>query len=174
MKIANPRSSILFAISLLFLSLVYASASAHHNIPEKKVLSADATRDDDPSPRLDLDNQQKIYLEKIYELEEKIVLLESRSGEFGFTEWAGILLACVSVILTVLGVVIAILSFFGYKAAVNKAEDIASSKTEETVSKIARELISEKIDDGDFNDLIQEAVDKVTYRGIFSASAEED
>ena len=119
-------------------------------------------------------NQQRVYLEKISKLEEKIVLLESRRGKIEFTEWAGILLACVSVILTVLGVVIAILSFFGYRAAVKKAEDIASSKTEETVSKIAGEIISEKIDDGAFNDLIVEAVDKVTFRGIFPEGTEED
>lgn len=119
----------------------------------------------------DVQNYSK---KQILALEKKVASLEEERSNVSFTEWTGVLLACISVMLTVLGIVIAILSFIGYRSTVKKAEEIATNKTEETVSVITRKMLSEKIEDGSFNDIIEEAVDKVVFKGIFPSGTDEE
>ncbi|MNR19034.1 hypothetical protein D3C85_1357980 [compost metagenome] len=64
---------------------------------------------------------------QVEEFKSKLSKLEDSKSEIKFVEWIGILLAAVSAIVTVLGVFIAIFSFFGYKKIVSSTTDLATT-----------------------------------------------
>lgn len=102
----------------------------------------------------------KIQQEKLRELEFR--QHEASDKGFTFVTWVGVLLACVTVIVTILGVAIALVTFFGYRATIAKAESVAALKAIEAGEKeIAKQFAA-----GGFDAAIQEAVDKVVYRGM--------
>ncbi|WP_193049399.1 hypothetical protein [Pseudoalteromonas undina] len=78
--------------------------------------------------------------------------------------WGSFLLACVAVIVTVLGVGIALLAFWGYRNIKTASVD-ASVKDSIMQSEAALTLA---IENGDFNDVINSAVERAVYRGILS------
>ncbi len=80
----------------------------------------------------------------------------------GFEVWTGILLACVAVIVTVLGVVVAILSFVGYREIITKGTE----KAEVVAAKQAEKEFEKFISDGRLNDVIAEGINKISFRGI--------
>ncbi|WP_188660983.1 hypothetical protein [Terasakiella brassicae] len=75
-------------------------------------------------------------------------------------------MAAVTVVVTVFGVVIAILSFFGYRETLKKATEVAEEKATETAGAAAKAEIERLVSAGEFNDSIELAVDKVVYKGI--------
>ncbi|MFW5394144.1 hypothetical protein V1951_23095, partial [Yersinia sp. 2544 StPb PI] len=85
-----------------------------------------------------------------------------------------------AVILTALGIVMALFSFFGYKKMINSAKDaatkISTQKASEVTEKLAPEVtesvLLKLIDQGNFDALIFDAVQKVTYRGIAFSSGD--
>lgn len=91
-----------------------------------------------------------------------------------FAIWIGILLASITVILTVLGIAMAIFSFFGYKKIMSSAKDVATSISTTEATKITKSLaptvtknvLLKLIDEGKFDEIIENAVEEVTYRGI--------
>lgn len=121
-------------------------------------------------------NEQK---QQILHLQEKINKIEDSSG-LNFAIWSGILLTSVAVILTALGIVMAIFSFFGYKKMINSAKEsatkISTEKASEVTEKLAPEVtesvLLKLMDQGNFDTLILEAVQKVTYRGIAFSSGD--
>ncbi|GGF54241.1 hypothetical protein GCM10011332_04560 [Terasakiella brassicae] len=99
----------------------------------------------------------------------KIVQSNTKSlpnNENYFGAWVSILLAAVTVVVTVFGVVIAILSFFGYRETLKKATEVAEEKATETAGAAAKAEIERLVSAGEFNDSIELAVDKVVYKGI--------
>lgn len=121
-------------------------------------------------------NEQK---QQILHLQEKINKIEDSSG-LNFAIWSGILLTSVAVILTALGIVMAVFSFFGYKKMINSAKEsatkISTEKASEVTEKLAPEVtesvLLKLMDQGNFDTLIFEAVQKVTYRGIAFSSGD--
>ncbi|EOV9631362.1 hypothetical protein ACN5LM_002910, partial [Cronobacter dublinensis] len=115
-------------------------------------------------------NDQK---QQISQMQEKIDKLEDSSG-LNFAVWSGILLTSVAVILTALGIVMAVFSFFGYKKMINGAKEAAtristekaSEVTEELVPNITETVLLKLLEEGKFDDLIFEGIEKVAYRGI--------
>lgn len=115
-------------------------------------------------------NDQK---QQISQMQEKIDKLEDSSG-LNFAVWSGILLTSVAVILTALGIVMAVFSFFGYKKMINGAKEAAtristekaSEVTEELVPNITETVLLKLLEEGNFDDLIFEGIEKVAYRGI--------
>lgn len=108
---------------------------------------------------------------------DKIINLEKQLSELqkpADVNTATLVLACVSVGITVLGVVIAILSIFGYTNIKGEATKNAQTVARETVEKITKaELPAEtekniiKLLEGNrFDSIIQNAVEQVVYRGI--------
>ncbi len=85
----------------------------------------------------------------------------TQKSKMGFNEWAGVLLGSVAVIVTVLGVGIAIFSFFGYREIMRRSKEIATEQAKEEISKQMR--------DGGFDETIKDAVNKITYRGIIDS-----
>ncbi|MCE0813556.1 hypothetical protein [Buttiauxella sp. S04-F03] len=115
-------------------------------------------------------NDQK---QQITQMQEKIDKLEDSSG-LNFAVWSGIVLTSVAVILTALGIVMAIFSFFGYKKMINGAKDAATristekatEVTEKLVPSITETVLLQLLDKGKFDDLIFDGIEKVAYRGI--------
>lgn len=94
--------------------------------------------------------------------------------EKDFKHWAGFLLASAAVIVTGLGVIIALMSFFGYYEVLKKAETAAANKADETASKTSIKVVEEKskdaiqqlMEDRQFDPILTEIVEKIVYRGI--------
>ncbi|UNB64171.1 hypothetical protein [Pseudomonas syringae group genomosp. 7] len=89
-----------------------------------------------------------------------------------------IVLTCVSVLITILGVAFAILSIFGYTNIREEATRSAKTAAKETVEKITKDELpaeTEKniialMEDKRFDKVIQNAVENVMYRGISIAN----
>ncbi|MEF1284875.1 hypothetical protein QTN94_13080 [Vibrio sp. M250220] len=86
--------------------------------------------------------------------------LQSDKKEIGFEVWLGLTLASVTLIVTGLGVVIALLAFFGYSNIKREATKAAVKKSELLVLKAIKE--------DQFNEVIYSAVERAVYRGILS------
>lgn len=115
-------------------------------------------------------NSQKVEIEV---MRNKVTSLENSSG-MNFAVWTGILLASVAVILTVLGIAMAVFSFFGYKKIMDSVKDVATtiSTTEAAIVSerlaptVTEDVLLKLIEGRSFDKIIYEAVQKVTYRGI--------
>lgn len=95
----------------------------------------------------------------------------NKESNFNFAIWVTILLGCVTIIITVLGVVVALISIFGYKKIKDSAQLIAEEKSKEVASQIAKDEVNKQlhgitiieiarlIDDGKLTPQIQSVVD---------------
>ncbi|GCF91105.1 hypothetical protein [Shewanella sp. M-Br] len=109
-------------------------------------------------------------LEAKYDLTQKNLESFKQQNSTSWVDWVGILLASVAAIVTTFGVFIAFFSFYGYRKIIEETKKIAAEKTKETLPEILpnytkNELI-ELIESGTFNAVIENAVLKITYRGI--------
>lgn len=77
-----------------------------------------------------------------------------------FEAFTGILLTCVAILVTILGVGIAILALWGFSNIKKAAAEAAVLSSEKQ--------LRDTINTGHFNDVINRAVEKVIYRGILS------
>lgn len=104
------------------------------------------------------------------DLKNEISKLKEKQRTPSWVEWVGILLACVAAIVTTFGVFVALFSFYGYKKIIDETKRIAEEKTETTIPDVlpnyTRNALIELIENGSFNDVIKDAVLKVTFRGI--------
>ncbi|MGL4590089.1 MAG: hypothetical protein ACRCUP_07620 [Mycoplasmatales bacterium] len=109
-------------------------------------------------------------LESKYELTQKNLESFKQENSTSWVEWVGILLASVAAIVTTFGVFIAFFSFYGYKKIIEETKTIAAEKTEDTLPKIlpncTKNELVKLVESGTFNEVIENAVLKITYRGI--------
>lgn len=125
------------------------------------------------TPKADTNSQDlaleiKIQAEKIKTLEKEILELRKPVDNSVTT----LLLTSVSVIITVLGVLIAILAILGYRNIKNEAIKDARKTAKETVKIVAKEEIPRAteeniiklIEENRFDRLIQNAVENIVYR----------
>lgn len=119
----------------------------------------------------------EILKSKIEAQAEKINSLEKEIKEFekpSESSTSTIVLACVSVIITVLGVLIAIVTIFGYanikKEAIGSAQNAAQSIIQASahiwLQEATEKNIIALIEEGRFDAIIQNAVANIEYRGI--------
>lgn len=111
-------------------------------------------------------------------LNEHILLQKTLKNikEGGHSNWISILLACVAILVTVLGVVIALISFIGYRnfkeatteAAEKIANDVASKVSGEVanakIPEIAKQELTRLIDEGELKEHLESAVDIIVRR----------
>ena len=109
--------------------------------------------------------------EKYSTLLNKLESDQNKESNFNFAIWVTILLGCVTIIITVLGVVVALISIFGYKKIKDSAQSIAEEKSKEVASQIAEDEVNKQlhgititeiarlIDDGKLTPQIQSVVD---------------
>lgn len=62
-----------------------------------------------------------------------------------FPVWISIVLGCVAILVTVLGVIVAILSIFGYQKIKDSATKIAEEKTLETATTVAKDVVNDQL-----------------------------
>lgn len=116
----------------------------------------------------DLALEVKLQAEKIKNLEKEVSELRIPDDN----SVATLLLSAVSVIITVLGVLIAILAILGYRNIKNEAIKDARKTAKETVKIVAKEEIPRAteeniiklIEENRFDRLIQNAVENIVYR----------
>lgn len=123
-----------------------------------------------------IENQrQKIdKLQINYEaLEDRMVEQKPRGVNIDYTNWVSLLLACLSVMVTIFGVVMAIISIIGIKnikAATNTiaqdvstkvAQEVAETKVESHLEEITVAEISKLISNGTLRPHLEQAVDMI-------------
>lgn len=184
-------SDYLLLIALILISTASISQASENNT----VLSRVADRPLSQSNNLSSTNIEMIVkasvaensvtmAKKIYELENKLneqrYILNALEKQISETQkppdtnTTTLVLACVSVLITVLGVVVAILSIFGYTNIKDEAAKNARIAAQDTVEKITKaELpaqteknIIQLIENNRFDNIIQNAVENIVYRGI--------
>lgn len=96
-----------------------------------------------------VENQKKI-IEKLEasqdELKENISEQKNKKVGVDYTTWVSILLACVALLVTIFGVVMAIISFIGIKNIKKATNDIAESVSTEVAGKIAAEKVDDQLE----------------------------
>lgn len=92
------------------------------------------------------------------------------------TPWVGIMLGSLGIMVTILGVGVAILSIIGYKelletgkkaaikAATKTAEETAKNSIDKTVSEKSKEAISSLIENGYLDNIVNEIIQKIIYK----------
>ena len=103
-----------------------------------------------------------------YDLKIAFESQKKHDDSISFSSWASFLLTSVAVIVTVLGVVIALISFVGYREIKVQANAIATKAAEDQVKEklhgIAIEEFGKLIDQGAFNKQLNSAVDMILRR----------
>jgi hypothetical protein len=180
-KLGSTRQ-VAFSILLIFFSAtLFADEDAHTQSKqfESKFKSVDK--------ELELMNRRTAELSKkvkhqniiISNLEIKLSSTPTNDQKgMTFEVWTGILLACSALLLTIVAIGIALLSIFGYKKIVNTstaaAEEIAKKVAMSTALDTTHEATTNELirllNNGDFNEIIREAVETISYRGIRSLS----
>lgn len=123
--------------------------------------------------------QAKVLTEKLQSIEVLLnqyheeldaIRVEGANNTLGmnFSVWTGILLASVAALVTTLGVVIAIGSVFGYKKIMDSSRKEAERVAKDEANRVAKKEVAERIDRGEFNSLVIEAVDRVAFGNINS------
>ncbi|MHC5131410.1 hypothetical protein ACYSTU_09730 [Pseudomonas glycinis] len=146
------------------------SLTNHNNVKDYLLIQEivqSMTPKADSSTR-DLALEVKLQAEKIKNLEKEVSELRKPDDN----SVATLLLSAVSVIITVLGVLIAILAILGYRNIKNEAIKDARKTAKETVKIVAKEEIPRAteeniiklIEENRFDRLIQNAVENIVYR----------
>ncbi|MCQ4243384.1 hypothetical protein [Stutzerimonas stutzeri] len=155
-----------------------ASVQIHDGMDLYRVIqdavNAGISEDEKSSEILELKFQ--LQADKIAKLEREVEWLKGKPE----SNTASTVLAAASVIITALGVLIAILSILGYSNIKKEAVKTSRDTAKETVNSIAGvELMdaTEKniivlMENGRFDEIIQNAVASITYRGIDDIASE--
>jgi hypothetical protein len=100
-----------------------------------------------------------------------------------FTEWAGILLASVAIIITALGVVIAVAAIWGFSGIKSGAElaaiqhvtdQLAKGELSAKLDRTFTTFLTSRLRDDKFRRLIEERVDEVLFGGASARAAEDE
>ncbi len=111
-------------------------------------------------------NEEFIVFKAEYqELRNEFARQEKSDELTTFSGWASVLLTSVAVIVTVLGVIIAILSFYGFKTIKEQAAEIARKASEDEIEKKLNEIavreFKKMIDGGELTPQLMSAVDMI-------------
>ena len=109
-----------------------------------------------------LENQILSLKKQLYQVKSNVDASDNSSSI------ASVLLTAVAVIVTTLGVIIAVITFIGYKDIVQRAEDKAREITASLINKTANDEMTRLIDSGAFESHITQAVDRVVYKDLYA------
>ncbi|CCN50205.1 exported hypothetical protein [Vibrio nigripulchritudo MADA3029] len=106
------------------------------------------------------------------EIEKKIENLYEEKSYFSYADFAAIAITCVSVLITVVGIAIALLSFFGFKniqkttktSTEELATKIANDTAENAIEPAVEKQLTKLIDEGKINEHLEEVVDSFIFR----------
>ncbi|MBU3824939.1 MAG: hypothetical protein H9917_08950 [Candidatus Oceanisphaera merdipullorum] len=105
-------------------------------------------------------------------LKERVDALYKNQSYFTYADFAAIAITSVSVLITIIGIVIAVLSFWGYKNIISKtessarnvAEKVAGETTENKIDDVVKCKLKELIDEGRFTKHLEDVVDTFILR----------
>ncbi|MDK4744704.1 hypothetical protein QOY93_04860 [Leclercia adecarboxylata] len=108
---------------------------------------------------------------KQHELEKEIENLKD-SNKFDYAVWASILLGCVTIIITLISVILAMISIVGYRnfkknieqRVQNISSTIAKDETTKQIDAVAKKELARLIDEGALTNHLESAVDLVFLR----------
>ncbi|MDT3282980.1 MULTISPECIES: hypothetical protein [Shewanella] len=111
------------------------------------------------------------------ELKNSLTEIENTNSSMNYSMWISILLACVTVIITTLGVVVAVVAFYGYRnvrdsakeAAHIVASDVAKMEANIQINHVAKTEIARLLDAGELKEHLESAVDLI-IRANFTTS----
>lgn len=154
---------------------VTSSSSVVHSGEQANKPASDDTVQP-PQPLLAIIMEQKKYIEQLEISNAKafkeIDKLSSNKG-VDYSAWVSILLASIGVLVTVVGVMIALISFVGYKNFKESTKEAAEKISGDTASVVAREEVNNKInevaklelarliDSGELKEHLESAVDVI-------------
>ncbi|MFH6605236.1 hypothetical protein [Acinetobacter baumannii] len=117
------------------------------------------------------------YINKKYEsLKLELASQKEANTNLEFPVWISIVLGCVAILVTVLGVIVAILSIFGYQKIKDSATKIAEEKTLETATTVAKDVVNDQLQgiastevarliaEGELREELERAVDMILRR----------
>jgi hypothetical protein len=103
------------------------------------------------------------------ELKNTLSIIEGTDNSMNYSMWISILLSCVTVIITTLGVVVAVVAFYGYrnvrdsakKAAHIVASNVAKEEASKQIHQVAKNEIARLLDAGELKEHLESAVDLI-------------
>lgn len=126
---------------------------------------------------LEVIEQQKKLISNLNEKQQHLQeQIDQSEGEISFSLWVSVLLACVTIIVTVFGVIVALVTFFGFKnvkeSAIKSAEELSTSVASEVarreanqqINEVAKKEIAYLLDNGELKEHLESAVDLIVRR----------
>lgn len=181
-------SPLLLSFLLCFLSyspLVAATnASSSQETQTKTSQLPTSTQNNIEADNLDLTllkviENQKSAISNLQERQQQLQEhIEKSEGRMSFSVWVSVLLACVTIIVTVFGVIVAIVTFFGFKnvkeSAIKSAQELSTSVASEVarneanqkINEVAKKEIAFLLDNGELKEHLESAVDLIVRRQI--------
>ncbi|WP_288741417.1 hypothetical protein [uncultured Rheinheimera sp.] len=173
--------SLLFIYALTFNSLSYAhnkqSSEVHVYVPQTTQEASKHKGELELLRRIEtMDQVIKQQEATIQRLKSDISDVAKKKVDAGmsFEVFAGIMLTGASLLLTIVGVGIALLSIFGYKKIMNLASNLAQEKATQVATKTSQETMQQAVTEqliflvekGKFDPIISTAVEAFAYRGM--------
>lgn len=88
--------------------------------------------------------------------------------DMSFVDFSSILLTAVAVIVATLGAIIAVFAIIGYRKMRETAEQIATTAATNITPEVAQQEVVKQMENGGFNSILADAVERVALRGIIS------
>lgn len=151
------------------------SLDAGHTSTELKVTNTDKIINNSltNSDEINSPNSQSVnaIIFKQHQLEEEIGNLKD-GNKFDYAVWASILLGCVTIIITLISVILAMISIVGYRnfkknieqRVQNISSTIAKDETTKQIDAVAKKELVRLIDEGALTKHLESAVDLVFLR----------
>lgn len=159
--------------------VIKIDANENIEISKKDVKSFSATEDQQKNSMirekeaiLSLITKNSHNIELIIEHQQKLATEISKTKgdtDIDYSGWASILLACVGIIITVMSVILALISFVGYRnfrksieASVKKiSTEVAKSEAASQIDSVAKKELARLIDEGALAKHLESAVDMI-------------
>lgn len=130
----------------------------------------------------DMNSKLQLLNEKIMKIDAQLIDLNNRQKPADSSVTSTIVLTAVSVLVTVLGVMIALLAVFGYRDLKEKAIEVAERSSVEIIQDYLRENLNAEVKDGIVSVIQTKKVDKeieeiflkVALQGIYSSNDSDD
>ncbi|EHH1217718.1 hypothetical protein J7H99_003397 [Vibrio parahaemolyticus] len=180
-------SILLLPLLLCFLSyspLVTATNASSSQETQNKIYQLPTSTKNIEAENLDLAlfdviEKQKAIISSLQGKQQQLQEQINKSeGRMSFSVWVSVLLACVTIIVTVFGVIVALVTFFGFKnvkeSAIKSAEELSTSVASEVarneanqkINEVAKKEIAFLLDNGELKEHLESAVDLIVRRQI--------
>ena len=106
---------------------------------------------------------------RLESIESSLSSMANKNKYFTYADWAAVAITCVAVLLTIVGLAIAALAFWGYReikeltknSASEEAKSVAQKTMEEMIHEVAKSELEKLINDGKLREPLQDAVDMI-------------